>query len=183
MSWTELGTGTLGALVTCLLSMPAPQGPAARGRADAPRQLLRVSRPSTTTSLPPAGLPRLCAQVPSPLSPRFCRASRSQVPSSPRRLARSYLVRVMSRSLLIFFLVVDGVRPSCSTQMCRTVERRRPQLAARDASSGCSLGCRGQARRERHQRRLGRSEQIIIIVICTCSIALVPAVRARRILI
>ena len=30
------------------------RGPAARGRADAPRQLLRVSRPSTTTSPSPA---------------------------------------------------------------------------------------------------------------------------------
>ena len=40
-------------------------GPAARGRADAPRQLLRVSRPSTTTSpLPPAGLPRLVRSGP-----------------------------------------------------------------------------------------------------------------------
>jgi len=67
-------------------------GPAARGRADAPRQLLRVSRPSTTTSPFPGGTAALhCAQVPSsPLSvlSRFTRSG--AVPS--RRLARSYLV-------------------------------------------------------------------------------------------
>ena len=94
-------------------------GPAARGRADAPRQLLRVSRPSTTTSPFPGGTAALhCAQVPSsPLSvlSRFTRSG--AVPS--RRLARSYLVSrnepLFVEFLCIFWSVVDGV--SVSSQL------------------------------------------------------------------
>ena len=83
-------------------------GPAARGRADAPRQLLRVSRPSTTTSPSPGGTAALhCAQVPSPPYPAvLSRVTRSGavLPSSFGALLHSS--RVMSRSLLnssVFF--------------------------------------------------------------------------------
>ncbi len=87
------------------------RGPAARGRADAPRQLLRVSRPSTTTSPFPGGTAALhCAQVPSSPLSVLSRVTRSGavLPSSFGALLHSS--RVMSRSLLnsVFFLR-DGV--------------------------------------------------------------------------
>ena len=50
-------------------------------RADAPRQLLRVSRPSTTTSPLPGGTAALMALRSRPPPSRCCRASRAQVPS------------------------------------------------------------------------------------------------------
>ena len=65
-------------------------GPAARGRADAPRQLLGVASPSTTSPSPGGTAALYGAQVPSPPYPavlsRFTRSG--AVPS--RRLACSY---------------------------------------------------------------------------------------------
>ena len=94
-------------------------GPAARGRADAPRQLLGVASPSTTSPSPGGTAALYCAQAPSPPYPAvLSRVTRSGavLPSSFGALLHSS--RVMSRSLLnslfVFFsaVVVDGV--ACS---------------------------------------------------------------------
>ena len=86
------------------------RGPAARGRADAPRQLLRVSRPSTTTSPSPGGHAALyCAQVPSSPLSVLSRVTRSGavLPSSFGAL----LPRPRNEPLFVefSFFLVDGV--------------------------------------------------------------------------
>ena len=137
-------------------------------RADAPRQLLRVSRPSTTTSPFPRRDCRAFLRSGPVLPPfRCCRASRAQVPSSPRRLARSYLVRVMSRSLLNsgVFSVVDGV--SCSTIRSETVEASAASGLETLASTQL-WAHEGQARSERHQSWFERVQQHLIVVLYEC---------------
>ena len=147
-------------------------------RADAPRQLLRVSRPSTTTSPFPRRDCRAFLRSGPVLPPfRCCRASRAQVPSSPRRLARSYLVRVMSRSLVEFF--------SCRRRrfvFYYKIRNRREASAASGLETLASTQLwahEGQARSERHQSWFERVQQHLIVVLYESWIALVPASRAR----
>ena len=85
-------------------------GPAARGRADAPRQLLRVAslpRPPP----PPAGLPRFIAlRSRRPPTPRCCRASRAQVPS-PLVVWRALTLVSRNKPLLFFWCGTSVASP------------------------------------------------------------------------
>ena len=142
------------------------RGPAARGRADAPRQLLRVSRPSTTTSPSPGGTAALyCAQVPSsPLSvlSRFTRSG-AVLPSSFGAL----LPRPRNEPLFVEFLVSCRRRRFAFYYEYRNVETASglETLASKQAAHP------GQ-RHERLHSWLGRVAQRRIVVIYTCSIAL-----------